>query len=246
MIPQSPKEEFRLPTRPTNDAEDNLALANEAKGLTVEATFATLMMQTRDVLIQALRKFFATDSRVPDYLRYSEDQALNKIYISSESPQSIRLFPAVKVQAGPFEKHNVSFGDKVEAINYQSEGQQFQYSRKVVKYKATWNVIVGTRTTPQRDQLTDFVTEALDIIMHDVIQFNAVIFTTNETRADQDSTAQWDVTTPIFRRVISVGTWLEVFHDQTVPGAILERIYGFSTFSQAGPKPTETTILASS
>lgn len=245
-MPQSGKEEFRLPTRPTNDDADNVALANEPTGLTLEATFATLMTQTRDVLVAALRRFFETDTRVPEYLKYSSEPSKNKIYISSESPQSIRLFPAVKVQSGQFQKQNVSFGDKIGVINYQSQGQQFTYHRKVLKYKATWNVIVGTRNTPMRDQLSDFIVEALDIIMHDAVQFNGVIFTTNETRADQDSVVEWDPTTPIFRRTLSFGTWLEVLHDETVQGPVLERIYGFSTFSQAGPKPTETKILASS
>lgn len=168
------------------------------------------MKQTKDVIIQSLRGFFNNADNyqhlIPPNLQQMDFQ---QIKIWDTEPESLREFPLIVIAGGSGDMITSGLGDFALEVFDQFTGELTAY-----KYGGMYNfsltIEVGTRTTLEREFLSDLVTKALRFYLRRKMEEQGVLI--QNVRYGGESTTQYD-SNHIYIATINIATWSEWYDD---------------------------------
>lgn len=168
------------------------------------------LKNTKDVIIQTLREYFANLDNYAYLIppQFDKDHFQN-IAIWDTEPEELRTLPLLVIISGVGDMITGGLGDMAQEVYDPITGEIIAY-----KYGGMYNfnlsIEVGTRGTLEREFLADLVTKALRFTLRRKIESQGVLI--HNARYGGESVVNYG-SDHIYVATINIGTWSEWYED---------------------------------
>jgi hypothetical protein len=166
------------------------------------------LVRTKTVIIEHLRMFLQDINNYSDI--YNQDYSMTMIY--DKDPQELTIFPVILVTGTTGKMVTTDLGDFAQEI-YDENGVVIAYRYSGV-YDFQINLQIGTRTSVQRDMLTDLISISLRYILRRQIESHGILI--KDMQFGNQSELPYD-SDKIYISNISFSTFSEWHRDIKLP-----------------------------
>lgn len=167
---------------------------------------ANAIKHTKDVLIKYLRGYLANPS---NYSYFCEGRDFSSTLIYDKDPNDLRALPAVVITGGNGQLITGGLSDFAEEVRDPNTGE-LAYHRFGGMYEFSISVDIGTKTTKERELLTDLVSLAYRVHLRRFMEKEGVIVKDMRYGGEVEEMSDSD---KIYVSTIQLTTWSEWIQD---------------------------------
>lgn len=168
------------------------------------------LKHTKDVIIQNLRDYFNNVDNYKHLIppQFDKDH-FQKTVVWDTEPEDLRTLPLVVIIGGSGDMVTGGLGDMAQEVISQFTGEVVAY-RYGGMYNFNLTIEIGTRSTLEREFLTDLVTQALRFTLRRKMELQGVLI--HNARYGGESVVNYD-SNHIYVASINIATWSEWYED---------------------------------
>jgi len=170
------------------------------------------LKRTKDILAISLRQFFANPDNykylVPSELNYTEYVKLSENIYSTE-PNVLREFPTIIITGGSGQMISTDLSDFVQELHDPRTDKLWGYRYGGI-YEFNMTIEVGSRSTLERDFLTDVLSRALRFSLRRKIESQGIII--KSMQSSDGNSIPYD-SSHIYIANLSFSTWANWHED---------------------------------